>query len=153
LTKELYSKIGRSAAIDGVLRSGDEVLVSVPIGSREGVMTKQPMFLTYKSGSMQIFLAKAIADSVTSDTATLRIVGWNTPDERAEAMSQDPEGFFARNAGRIVARTEGLAMPPEWSERGLEIDRMIGYIGQDEEWIGYLPSGHQEELLDLVRSR
>lgn len=150
IAKEVYSKLGLTSPIDGMLQSGDEVLASIPMG---GVFNAQPVFLTYKVGSIQVFLAKAIATQVDSSTATFRVIQWNPDDSRAQEMKKNPDQYLSMHSGKVLAKTEGMAQPQDWTERSQAIDRLMQEVVNDAAWINELPADHRKELRKFISSR
>ncbi len=150
LAKEVYSKLGLTSPIDGMLQSGDDVLVSIPMG---GLFNGQPMFLTYKMGSLQVFLAKAVATQVDSSSATFRIIQWNSDDSRAQEMRKNPDQYLSMHSSKILAKTEGLAEPQEWTERAQEIASLMQEVLNDAAWIDELDGSARKELRKFISSR
>jgi hypothetical protein len=150
LSKEVYAKLGLTSPIDGMLQSGDDVLVSIPMG---GVFNAQPIFLSYKMGSLQVFLAKAIATQVNSDSATFRVIQWNADDSRAQEMRKNPDQFLSMHSGKVLAKTEGLALPQDWTERAQEIERLMQEVLKDAAWIDTLSGSARKELRAFISSR
>jgi|GEM_PF-5304126 len=151
-SKEVYSKLGRLAAVENALRSGSDVLLSTPLGSRQGVMPGQPMFIMYREGNLEVFLAKALAQNVTSGGATLRVIQWKRGDAQAQEFADDPSSFVARKAANVVARTEGLALPESWSERSAELDRLLQKYADDAKpYVDSVKDRRKREVLrDLI---
>lgn len=152
-SKEVYSKLGRMAEIEGALKSGGDVLLSTPMGSTDGVVQGQPVFVSYRQGNLEVFLAKALAENPTTEGATLRVIQWKPGEALAEDFAADPTSFVSRYGSAIVARTEGLALPESWSERSAALDALFDtYVADAESIFGvpYMKKAEKQKILDLV---
>ena len=155
-SKEVYSKLGREASVENALKSGADVLMSTPLGSNDGVVQGQPMFVAYKMGNLQVFLAKAIVENPSAEGSTLRVIQWNRGESLAEEFAADPTSFISRNLSAIVARTEGLALPESWSERSAALETLLqSYVDDGRQYLSAVqaPQAVSKELLDLISSR
>ena len=148
ISKEVYSRLGIQGQIDSGLKSNGKVLISTGIGNNNGVQPGQPMFIYFVQGNLQIPIAKAIVQNVSSNGSTMEVVEWASGDDRAAELAADPEGYIKLNMSKLYARTEGLRKPEEWSERMQAIERLIGKRVEDNAW-GDL----QPDIQALVNSR
>ena len=154
-SKEAYSKLGREASVENALKSGADVLMSTAMGSQDGVVQGQPMFVAYRQGNLEVFLAKAIVENPSLEGSTLRVIQWKPGEALAEDFAADPTSFISRYGSAIVARTEGLALPESWSERAAEADRlMTKYVADTKALVGQMVKPDvMKALLDLLESR
>lgn len=153
ISKEVYSKIGVEGLVTGVKRSGRDTLLSASLGSDRGVLPGQPMFVMWKSGDLQSYIAKAVVDTTSATGSTMRIISWNSGDEDAAAMSRDPSNYWNTNQERLVVRTEGLTEPPVWQERRQRVDRLAVDMDADWRWMSTLGSAHRAQIEQMLRSR
>ena len=155
-SKEVYSKLGREAAVENAVKSGADVLMSTALGSTDGVVQGQPMFVTYKMGNLQIMLAKAIVENPSAEGSTLRVIQWNRGESLAEEFAADPTAFISRNLSAIVARTEGLALPESWSERSAALELLLEkYADDGREFMEKVnaPKERTDAMVALLKSR
>ena len=154
-SKEVYSKLGRIAPVENAIKSGADVLISTPLGSNQGVVQGQPMFVAYKMGNLEVFLGKAIVDNPSAEGSTLRVIQWKPGEALAEEFAAEPTSFISRNLSAIVARTEGLALPEAWSERSAALEFLLQKYEDDAKafLVVNISKKDRETVLGLIRGQ